>query len=171
MAQESKNYSIRVATTEDERAVTELLEASYPMLMQGYYAESELFAALSVLCKANRSLLISGTFYLAETASKLVIGCGGWTLEHPRNRDIKHGLAHMRHFATHPDWTGKRVGHSIYRVCEREARSVGVKRFESQSSLNAERFYTALGFKKVGAIDVCLGVGVSLPGLLMRRSI
>ena len=52
--------------------------------------------------------------------------------------------------AVHPEWTGRGIGRLLYRHCERAARERGARRFEVFSSLNAERFYRALGFEPTG---------------------
>ena len=80
-------------------------------------------------------------------------------------------LAHIRLFATRPEWLGRGIGRQLYGRCEEEARSSGVRRFECQASLNAEGFYAALGFRSVGRIEVRVGPGPLLPSVLMERSI
>lgn len=100
-----------------------------------------------------------------------MIGCGGWTRERPGKGDLEHGLGHIRHFATHPDWLGRDVGRSIYDLCEQKARSTGILRFECYSSLNAVGFYATLGFVPVRRVNVPLGPDLALPGILMRRTI
>ena len=163
--------AIRVTTSKDAQSISDLLETSYPALMQDSYEEPVLAAGLSLICRANPSLLASGTYYIAETEDKVVVGCGGWTRERPGQGDVVPGLGHVRHFATHPAWLGQGIGRAIYLVCEQEARRAGVTQLECYSTMNAEGFYTALGFKYVGRFDVNLSNSVSLPGILMRRSI
>jgi hypothetical protein len=51
------------------------------------------------------------------------------------------------------------------------ARSEGITSLECYSSINAEIFYSALGFTSVRCIDVQLGSQIMFPGVLMRRSI
>ncbi len=167
----STGFAIRVAALTDEPAVGALLEASYRVLMQQAYDQDLLAAALPALTRAQPELLRSGTYYVAETESARVVGCGGWTHERPGQGDVEEGLGHIRHFATHPDWTGRAVGRSIYDVCEREARAAGVTCFECHASLNAEGFYAALGFEATDRMDFPMGPRLTLPGVLMRRSI
>lgn len=163
--------SVRVTTLNDAGAVTALLRESYPTLMKSSYTASALSAALSLICKANPALLSSGTYYLAEAQDNLVVGCGGWTRERPGEGGVVPELGHLRHFATHSAWVGRGISRSIYLVCEQQARAAGITHFECYSTLNAEGFYAALGFEPIESIDVDLGDKVSLPGLLMRRSI
>lgn len=160
-------YVIKVATPNDAEPVARLLEASYPLLMAAAYDERVLVPALKLMTKPNLSLLASGTYYLAETSDKRVVGCGGWTLQRPGTTVTEPGLAHIRHFATDPSWARRGVGRAIYDRCEAAARLVGVHAFECHSSLNAEGFYSALGFRRVREFTVELTPDVALPGVLM----
>ena len=167
----STDFTIRVATLEDEKSVTALLQASYPILMSSRYSLEMLSTVLPAMTKANPSLLLSGTFYLAEIANKLVIGCGGWTRERPGSGEIKAGVGHIRHFATHPEWVGKSVGRTIYEMREREAKSAKIHCLECYSSINAQGFYAALGFKTLKNIDIVLGNNQKITSVWMRRFI
>lgn len=165
------DFTLRVAVPEDGPRVTALLEACYPLLMAGGYEEADLAVALPLMTRANPALLSSGTYYVAEAADGQVVGCGGWTRERPGTAEVADGLAHIRHFGTRPDWLGRGVGRAIYKLCEKEARAAGVQRLECYSSLNAERFYLALGFTKSGPMVIPLDTGVGLPAVLMVRAI
>ena len=148
-----------------------MLEASYPALMSSSYDADTLADGLSVMTKANPALLSSRTYYVAESGERAIVGCGGWSLERPGTTEVEPGLAHIRHFATHPSWIGQGIGRSIYAKCAEHARAAGVHRFECYASLNAEGFYAALGFRPVRNIEVQLGAHIELPGVLMERSI
>ena len=159
----------RLATPDDLAAVDALLRASYPKLMAAAYDEAVLAPALQLMARANPALLACGTYYVAESDG-LVVGCGGWTREYP-GANVVPGLAHLRHFGTHPDWTKRGVGRAIYRHCEAAARAAGVSAFECHASLNGEPFYAALGFESIRRIDIELRPGLRLPAVLMRRQI
>ena len=167
----STDFTIRVASLEDEKSVTELLQASYPILMSSRYSLEMLSVVLPAITKANPSLLSSGTFYLAEITNKTVIGCGGWTRERPGSGEITAAVGHIRHFATHPEWVGKSVGRTIYEMCKREAIKAEIHCLECYSSLNAEGFYAALGFKSLKNIDIILGNNQKITSVWMRRFI
>jgi len=163
------DYEIRVATPKDAAAVERLLRASYTDLMASSYDEEELAPALDLMTNANPSLLGSGTFYLAELSTGLLVGCGGWTLEQPGTGTVEPRVGHVRHFAVHPDWTRHGIGRTIFSFCESTARAAGVMAFECYSSLNAEGFYRALEFKRIREIDIELQPHVTLRAVLMRR--
>lgn len=167
----STAFQIRVATLKDELAINNLLEASYPVLMQQHYDRDTLSAAIQALTKANSVLLQSGKYHVAEIDSTLIVGGGGWSHERPGKGDIENDLGHIRHFATHANWIGQGIARAIYDVCEQQAVSEGLTSFECHSSLNAEGFYTTLGFESVCRMEFPMGSNLTLPGILMRRSI
>jgi N-acetylglutamate synthase-like GNAT family acetyltransferase len=164
-------FTVRVALANDERLVSELLAASYPDLMATNYEEKVLKVALPRMTQANPALLKSGTFYVAQTQDYRVIGCGGWTFERPGSGEVDPQLAHIRHFATHPEWLRQGVGRAIYSRCEAEAVAAGAREFECFASLNAQEFYGSLGFIAVNQIKVSMGPDVTFPAALMKRPI
>lgn len=163
-------FEIRATTPADAGAVSDLLAQSYPRLMPAGYDAATLAAALPIMTRANPALLASGTYYGAVAASGELVGCGGWTAGRPGSGAVEAGLGHVRHFATHPDWTGQGVGRTLFQHCRAEAAKAGIHRFECYASLNAEAFYRALGFAVVGPLEVDFGGGVVFPSLVMRAA-
>jgi N-acetylglutamate synthase-like GNAT family acetyltransferase len=120
------------------------------------------------MTRANPKLLSSGTYYVAESEAGSIVGCGGWTRERP-GEDAQVGrIGHVRHFGTHPDWIRRGIGSAIFQRCREQARASGISELECYASLNAERFYAALGFERIAVADFELGPGVSLTGCHMR---
>jgi len=138
------------------------------MLMKPAYAPDVLAAALPSMARANLDLLASCTYFVAETRNGELVGCGGWTQQVPGTDFIEGNTAHIRHFATHPDWIGQGIGRALYETCEAQAIAGGILRFDCFASLNAEGFYAALGFERIERIEVAMP-GVNFPGILMRR--
>lgn len=56
-------------------------------------------------------------------------GCGGWTLQRPGAPDEKVdvALAHLRHFAVHPDWKRRGIVRALFDRGTGEARAAGVR--------------------------------------------
>lgn len=161
-------YSIRVATPNDAAAVEALLQVCYPPLMERAYDVGVLAQALTVMTKANLMLLSSGTYYVAGTIDGSIIGCGGWTPAKPDTGHIEQHVGHLRHFGTHPAWINRGIGKAIYQRCEVSAGTAGITTFEVYSSLNAEPFYEALGFRPLRHLSLELSPGIVLPAVLMR---
>jgi len=161
----------RPATPDDAGRIEELLEASYSTLMTASYDRAVLDMALPLMTRADPALLRSGRYYVCQAAEGDIIGCGGWSLERPGTGLVEPGLAHIRHFATHPACIGMGVGRVLYERCESDARLVDVDRFECYASLNAEPFYAALGFKTVKRIKIPMGDDLQFAVALMVRSI
>ena len=162
---------IRPATPDDRDAVAAILAASYPLLMRAAYRAELLARTLPGMTRANPGLLASGTYYLAEPESGVFAGCGGWSDHGPGGGGREPGTAHIRHFATHPDWTGRGVGRLIYLRCEADARAAGFAIFEAYASLNGEPFYAALGFRRLELIETPMPGGVLFPAVRMERAI
>lgn len=156
------SYSIRVSNLGDVANVTKLLEESYPTLMKSAYDPDTLGPALKLMTRANPALLSSGTYYVAESQEGALVGCGGWTRERPGEKVEAESIGHIRHFGTHSDWIRKGIGSAILRKCVRDARASGIRELECYSSLNAERFYGALGFERIAVFNIEMTSGVSL---------
>jgi N-acetylglutamate synthase-like GNAT family acetyltransferase len=162
--------SVRVADLQDKDAITSLLEASYAKLFAPRYAPQVLARAPPIMTKANTRLLTSKAYYVAHVGGQLV-GCGGWSRESPGSGEITEGTAHIRHFATHPDWLRRGVGRSLLCRCLEETVKLGIRRLECHSSLVAVEFYLATGFKVVRPLTMKLAPGISIDGVLMRREL
>ena len=102
-------FIVRVANMQDAAGVTALLEASYISQLEGGYSQLVLAKALPLMTRSNPRLLGSGTYYVAQAGTELV-GCGGWSKEAPGSGEVKEGIAHIRHVATHPNWLRRGVG-------------------------------------------------------------
>ena len=163
--------SIRRATIDDRAGVTQVLKASYPVLMKQAYDKEVLARALPVMTVSQPALLNSGTYYVAETSDGTIVGCGGWSKERPGSNEVRPRLGHVRHFGVHPNWTRQGIGLSIYHSCVEDAKAAGINRLECYSSLNGEPFYQALGFKSLETIDLPMSEGVHLPSIRMVAKI
>ncbi|HLL31760.1 MAG TPA: GNAT family N-acetyltransferase [Allosphingosinicella sp.] len=162
---------LRVTTPVDCEAVSAVLGPSYAVLMAAAYPPDLLARTLPVITKANPALLSSGRYYLVEAETGEPAGCGGWSPNPPGRRDGDPERAHVRHFATHPDWTRRGVGRLLYERCEADARAAGFTVFEAWSSLNGEGFYASLGFRRLGPIETPMPGGAMFPAVRMERPI
>jgi len=164
-------FIIRTALPSDHEAVSALLETSYSVLMARDYSPEVLAEALPLICIANDALLNSGTYYIAESPTGQIIGCGGWTPERPGENVALEGLGHIRHFATHPTWTRRGIGRALVERCKDDARQKGFSRFECFSSLSARNFYAALDFQACGSITIQLSAECLFPSVRMECSL
>jgi N-acetylglutamate synthase-like GNAT family acetyltransferase len=163
-------FSLRIALPEDAERVTAMLWASYPVLLATDYNADFLARALPLMCRANPSLLASGTYYVAEVAGDIV-GCGGWTKEQPGSGAIVPAEGHIRHLGTHPVAARCGVASGIVRRCFADARKSGIRTLHVIATRTAVPFYQSLDFKMVGAIEVPLADDLSLQSVLMRTGI
>src|SRR5262245_26435144 len=145
---DAPTYPIRTASLSDADAVSTLLVASYSILLPPHYSGETLRSALPHMTKANPQLLASATFYVAEAGPGHLVGCGGWTAARPGSGEIVEGEAHIRHFATHPDSVRRGVGATLLARCFSDAQHLSIRKLYCLSTLGAEPFYEAFGFKK-----------------------
>lgn len=162
---------LRTASPDDRAPVSDLLGLSYRVLMAGAYPADLLAQALPMISKANPVLLASGRYGLIEDEAGRLLACGGWSLERPGSGDVVEGLAHIRHFAVHPDAVRQGLGRQLYQWCEDAAQIAGMTDFECHASLNAEGFYRRLGFKRSREFGLRLGASLMLPAIEMMKEL
>jgi GNAT superfamily N-acetyltransferase len=162
---------LRTASPHDRAPVSDLLSLSYRSLMADAYPADLLAQALPVITQANPILLASGRYGLIEDDAGRLLACGGWSLERPGTGEVVEGLAHVRHFAVHPDAVRRGLGRMLYQWCEDAARIAGMTRFECHASLNAEGFYRRLGFRRSREFGLRLSAGVTLPAIEMVKEL
>lgn len=160
---------LRRAKPADAAAVSSLLETSYRTLFAPDYAPEVLARALPLMTRANERLLASDTFYVVEAPGAQIVGCGGWSKELPGTGAVSPGLAHIRHFATHPDWLRKGIGRQIFERCLHDAKAEGIERFFCFSSLSAVEFYRTQSLRVLQALDLRLTADITIPSVIMER--
>ncbi len=158
--------NLRVASPDDATPVSRVLAASYSVLYRGWYQDEVLAAALPAMTRANPRLLSSDRYFVCEIGGRIV-ACGGWSAEKPGGGLVPR-LAHIRHFATDPDFINQGCGAAMIGRCFAEAKSAGFAEIESISSLTAEAFYARHGFRQVSMVRQPMG-GVTFACVLMRR--
>jgi GNAT superfamily N-acetyltransferase len=152
---------IRESTRADHAAVTELLETSYPALLPASYDDAHLSTLLPLITQANPALLSSGTFYVAETQDKEIVGSGGWVHD-PDSR-----IARVECLVVHPQCTLHNIGRNIVAKCEVEARAAGMGWLDAYSAPAAEGFFSKMGFSKLRDVDITMG-DTSMPTVLFE---
>jgi GNAT superfamily N-acetyltransferase len=161
---------VRTASPEDEATVRGLLEASYPVLLTQHYGTELIAEAMPLLTMPDAKLLRSDRYYVAEL-DEVAVGCGGWSQEPPPGAEAGDDTAIIRRFAVPAAFAGKGVGRKLFQHCETAIREGRLRRMLVRSSLNAEPFYAALGFRLLRPVDMPLPSGRGLPCVLMERAV
>lgn len=162
----------RAAGPGDTACVDDLLRRSYGSMLSGSYPPEILDRALPLINRANPTLLAAGTYYIAMR-NRVPVGCGGWSFDPPGGGISvrEEGLAHLRHFSVLPEVAGGGVGRALFLRCRGDAGLLGAERLEVLSTLNAEGFYSALGFRALDQVTVRLPGNVPFPSIRMRMTL
>ena len=119
----------------------------------------------------------------ASRGEPVVVGCGGWSrrktlfgADHCAGRedsllDPRTDAAKIRAFFVHPDWARRGIGSMILKACEHGARNGGFVRLEMGATLTGVPFYRARGYAELERIEVPLKNGVSMPIVLMGKTV
>ncbi len=158
--------TFRPATRADLAGVDALLAHSYPRLLKPDYPASVLVTALPIISRARPELVASGTYWVA-LAGEVIVGAGGWTAAAPGDGMARAGLGHVRHVVTDAGRLRQGIGRGLMGRAMAQARAAGVVRLECLSTRTAVAFYTSLGFRSLGAVDIALRPGISFPAVAM----
>lgn len=164
----TETSTVRPATREDLGAIDALLSRSYPALLKRDYLPSVLVTAIPLISRANPALVSSGTYFVAEAGGE-ILGAGGWTPGAPPGGTSQKRIGHIRHVVTDHRQIRKGLGRKLMAHIVSDAASAGIKQLECFSTLTAEPFYVACGFRTLGPMSVTLRKGIDFPAVHMRR--
>ncbi|WP_147103436.1 GNAT family N-acetyltransferase [Tateyamaria sp. syn59] len=156
---------VRPTTKADLAAVDALLARTYPKLLKADYPPSILVTALPIISRAQPALLSCGTYYVVEEHG-VVLGAGGWTAD--KSDPTR---AFIRHVVTDDRALRRGIGRRLMAHIFDTARAHGVTRMECWATRTAVPFYAAVGFEKIGLIDVPLADGITFPSVRMMRDL
>jgi GNAT superfamily N-acetyltransferase len=165
-----EDLTMRAADGSDRAALEKLIGDCYSAVYPGWYDEDVLGSAMPAMLRIDPALIASGRYFAASFGGALA-GCGGWSASAPGNSASIEKTAHIRHFATHPDFMGNGVGGAILDRCISEASHAGMASLRCFSSLPAEGFYARHGFQKLDSVNVMLSDGAYFPAVLMERGL
>lgn len=176
-------FILRVATEKDVAAIRELIDASVRGLQARDYSAAEIEASLRTVFTLDSQLIADGTYFVAETESGELAGCGGWS----RRRTLYGGdhqvekialelldpavdAAKVRAIFVHPRFARQGVGSRILAVAEDAAVQAGFHRFEMGSTLTGVLLYGQRGYREVERIMVPVGDGEEIEVVRMVKN-
>jgi GNAT superfamily N-acetyltransferase len=176
------DYLIRKATLDDRAAIERLIAESARGLSRGDYSGRQIEAALAAVFGVDTSLILDGTYFVAERGGEL-IGCGGWSRrktlfggDRAAGRDAgeldaQSEPAKIRAFFVSPAHARKGVGRAILAACEAEARAFGFRSLELLATLPGVRLYRACGYEAGARVEYEVGEGVRVEFVPMRKDL
>jgi GNAT superfamily N-acetyltransferase len=157
--------AIRLVTAADVDPIAALQEASIMRHGVAAYGEAKARAWARVGHEFKRVLLEEGQFFVAEQAGER-LGVGGWSPD-----SLEAEVAWIRYLFVHPDHVRRGIGRRLVEVTEAAATAAGRHRFDVWSSLNAVRFYQALGYRRVRLARWPVRAAIELDYVLMSKSL
>ena len=162
---------LRPSLPSDFDQVLDLYTQSYGFFCPVSYPEEVLRLALPIISQPQSDLLAHPNFRVCDDQSG-IIAAGGWTAEMPGTGAVASGLCHIRHVAVLPGMEGRGIGRRLVESLEADALAKGFEVMEAFSTLNAVRFYQALGFERLKTVTVHLGTDkIAFEALHMRASL
>jgi GNAT superfamily N-acetyltransferase len=176
------NYVIRKATLDDRPAIAELIAESARNLSLEDYTEPQIEAAISRVFGVDTDLIMDGTYFVVESAGRLV-GGGGWSKRRTlfggdqfakrdsSALDPQIDAAKIRAFFVHPQWARQGIGRALLSACETEARAQGFRSLELMSTLPGLKLYRACGYQEMERVEYEMGDGVQIEFVPMRKDL
>jgi GNAT superfamily N-acetyltransferase len=176
------SWLLRQATAADSPEIQELIARSIRALGAADYSSEQIEGALKGAFGLDSQLIADGTYFVAESAGRL-IGCGGWSYRRTlfggdarTDRDAgtldpRTDAAKIRAFFVDPSAARQGVGTALLERCEAEARRHGFRRLEMMATLPGVRLYQARGYVPGERVHYPVGPGVSIEFLPMSKSL
>lgn len=176
------DYVIRKAALADRIAIAQLINDSARSLSREDYSDEQIEGAIATVFGVDTNLIIDGTYFVAESAGRL-IGCGGWSKRRTlfggdqwatrdaTELDPKTDAARIRAFFIHPEHARKGIARALLIACEGEAKVCGFRSLELMSTLPGIKLYRACGYDSSDRVELEVGGGVTIGLVPMRKEI
>jgi GNAT superfamily N-acetyltransferase len=174
------DFTIRVATTDDEHGLREVMDAAIGELQRGFLTQEQIESSRTIM-GIDHQLILDGTYYVVESEG-MVAGCGGWSRRatlygsdttpgrDPHFLDPAIDAARVRAMYTAPAFARRGVGWLILQQCERAAADEGFTRLELMGTMSGQPLYNSYGFVAVEQVEDERG-GVAVPLVRMAKAI
>ena len=172
-------FTSRVAVHADVPALVEVMNAAIAELQRPYLTDEEVESSKAIM-GVDTELIADGTYFVVESDSGEVAGCGGWSRRatlyggnQTPGRDSQllnpaMEAARIRAMYTNPNYARRGVGRLILSLCEAAAAAEGFTRLELMSTLAGEPLYAAYGFRAVERATDATG-GAPVPLVRMEK--
>lgn len=176
------SWHLRAATAADSAEIQELIARSIRALGAADYSSQQIEGALEGAFGLDSQLIADGTYFVVESAGRL-IGCGGWSYRRTLfGGDARAGrdagtldpgtdAAKIRAFFIDPGAARRGIGTALLERCEAEARRHGFRRAEMMATLPGVKLYAARGYVAGEKIDYPLAPGLSIEFVPMSKSL
>jgi GNAT superfamily N-acetyltransferase len=173
---------LRIATLDDEAAVSALMKESADALFPRSYDERQSTSAVRYVAQVDPLLLADGTYFVLEHDGEPV-ACGGWSrrdrlytgsgdsADDARALDPETEPARVRAMFVRADWTRRGLGRRILEECEAAARREGFRRLSLMSTLPGLPLYLAYGFQRLEDVEVVMPDGVTIACVSMEKPV
>jgi N-acetylglutamate synthase-like GNAT family acetyltransferase len=176
------SWHLRQATAADAEEIRQLIARSIRALGAADYSAEQIEGALEGAFGLDSQLIADGTYFVVESAGRL-IGCGGWSYRRTLfGGDTRSGrdagtldpntdAAKIRAFFIDPTAARQGIGSALLERCEVEARRHGFQRAEMMATLPGVRLYAARGYVPAERVNYPLAAGISIEFVPMSKSL
>ncbi|MBS1799291.1 MAG: GNAT family N-acetyltransferase [Acidobacteria bacterium] len=178
------NFSIRVATEADVKAIGRLIDASVRGLQAGDYSAAQIDSALKTVFTIDSRLIADKTYFVAVDGDGEIAGCGGWSKRRtlyggdsqveaiePELLDPAVDAAKVRAIFVHPKFARRGLGSLLLEAAENAAVAAGFRRFEMGSTLTGVALYSLKGYSEAGRVKVPVGDGEEIEVVRMVKDL
>jgi len=177
------DYRLRKATLDDQPTLTALIARSARELSTNEYRPEVVEGALRGAFGVDTQLIRDGTYFVVESATGAIVGCGGWSYRRTLfgsdsgpGRDASEldpsvDAAKIRAFFIDPAHARRGLGTLLLNHCESEAAARGFTRLEMMATLPGVKLYTVRGYVSVGHVTHELAPGLSIEFVPMRKDL
>ena len=172
----------RLATEEDLPALADLMARAIDSLQRGFLTDAQIAASHEIM-GLDTQLIADRTYFIVGDDGALA-GCGGWSrrttlyggdhstaLRNAALLDPAIDAARVRAMYTHPAFARRGVGRLILNLCEQAAMSESFRRAQLMATLSGEPLYLSCGYIEIERTAAAPIGGVTVPLILMEKSL